>query len=907
MYLSELSAKYNVPIRHIKEFFDKHNIPTLSYAHIDSKAIKLFEKNLNGIRENILIENLQKEKLDGPKILGRIELPFGKHRTKTPLTYRKSPGNKSEGFSYQSKREFKPLLSIGKLLFFDYRKNKFGIIKEIKNTTNFDPAKVHVYENGLSTSRSLFDGDIVAFTLTKDHKGFIATNLIKISEVKFQEIDPFLPFISAKDLANVDGFPSGSSWQSLDDTTKNKMIKFFLGKKDSDAWYYLLKIANETDIDTYINQHRNSLSDSEKVEYLKRAFSKKLLEIAVADWQTKESKELIALADLAENKVDNLPMSENFWGCISEAEFTFDENWKLYSAFKDVRILQKALDTISFQHFSSVPRLKTVSEVILQNDYWWQVVKTKFEEDVRSLAASRVIEIYHDLKPFSLISNDEQLIELLEGKTLSVYELENLLTCLTTVPSRTSLKKLILSVGRHLSTWKLNELIKTHAEQTNVATTLIDGFMELYSDVYEIDGLISTIKSAGGTVLLNYLITSHCKKLSIVDAVKLLKLAYEANNTEAQKVGFANIKIDSESKLNDLIEELNTLKLSKAVLDANKPLTAFITFIKAEGVPAISQDIYSYINSHAGIAQCFLIKNLIYKTYKKKITFQQLTSVINSIQWTEISAILVQAFVTANNHSEKFLLETLNEVFKNHFQVLLSKNFTPDSFLETFSIKNIVPRCNGRKHYDAELWRGNGKTRWYYERSVTIKNKGNVVDYCEGRPWKKEPLWNRATNQPTAEHYEFYWCRGSYCAQRNDTLDLNEPFYKWTVIEISTILNITLEKLTIVALTGWINRMNEIVERLYCRSCNEVLRPYPFQPRTLGIYGVPMFQCVNDQCEMHKQPIRFTHCLNGKCHEILDSRDCEKCCGTGLICNHCGTKCPRCVGYDAGVKVQQTW
>lgn len=496
MYLSELSSKYNVPVRHIKEFFDKHNIPTLSYTHIDSKAIKLFEKNIDSIRNSVQIENLPKEKLDGPKILGKIELPAEKSRTeKRPrarlltvsrllgvdprkiieflinqgsrredvrlaaslskemflqlkkkfdqtgllreesfdfdpysrsavmegtATYRKRLESRSEGFSYKRQREFKPLLSIGKLLFFDYRKNKFGIIKEVRNIRDFDPPKVHVYESGLSTTRSLFDGDIVAFTLTKDHKGFIATNLIKISEVRFQEIDPFFPFISAKDIASVDGFPSGSSWQSLDDTTKNKLTSFFLGKKEPEAWYYLLKVGNETDIDTYIKRHRYRLSDLEKVEYLKRGFSNKLLEIAVSDWKSKESKELLAIAELAANKFDNLTLSANFLDCISEALFTFDESWKLFSSFKDVRILQKVVETISFQHFSSVSRLKTIIESILQNDHWSQSIKTKFDEEALSLSASRIIEINHDLKPFSFISNDEQLIKWLEGKTLSV-------------------------------------------------------------------------------------------------------------------------------------------------------------------------------------------------------------------------------------------------------------------------------------------------------------------------------------------------------------------------------------------------------------------------------------------------------------------------------------------------------
>jgi len=979
MYLHELSSKFNVPVRYIKEFFDKHGIPTLPYAHIDSKAINLFETNIDSIRNNIQSKNSPQEKIEGPKIIRKLDLDLEKYIAKTkpnarlltvsrllgidkkiiieylmqqgskrgdimlaaPLskeifllvkkqfdkgdilkeesydfdhlhgiemtdstaTFRRRE-RKSEFFGNKTYSEFKPILSIGKLLFFDYRKNKFGLIKEVKNANNFAPPKVFVYENGLSTGSLLSDEDIVAFTLTKDNNRYIATNLIKLSEVKFEEIDPFLPFISTKEITNVAGFPSGSSWQYIDDTTKSKMTNFFLKKNESDAFYYLLAMGNETDINTYINQHQSRLSDSEKLAYLKSAFSKKLFEITIIDWKSKDSKELLELAVLIDNKKETFILNQNILNCISEAPLTFDESWKMYSAFKDFRILQKVVETTSFQNSSSVSRLESVSEEILKNKHWHNLLKSKFEEEIQNLAVGRIIEIYQGMTVFSLITNEEQLMKLLEEKRFTIHEFEYLLSVLKTIPSKSNLKKLIVSVQKNLSAWKLNELIKTHAEQIDIATTLIDAFIELYPDAYEIDNLLSSIQALKESALLNYLLLKHYKSLASHDPLQLLKLAKQFKNAEAQKEGFAKIRIDSENKLNDLISELKTLKLSKAVLDSNKPLSAFISFVNAEGVPAVTTQLNSFINSHTGIVQCFLVKYLIYKLHKKKISIQELFALMNSIQWSEISAILVQAFVNANNHSEKFLLETLNEVFKKHFQILHSKNFTPISFQETFKIKNLVSKCNGRKHYDAELWKGK---RWYYKGSITILNKGHVVEYCEGRPWKEEPLWNGSTNQPTDEHYKFYWCRGGYCAQRNDKLNLEKPFYEWTVIEISEVLNIKLEKLTISTLTGWINRMNEIVERLFCRSCNEVLRPYPFQPKKLGIYGVPMFQCVNNQCEMHEQPIRFTHCLNGKCHEILDSRDCQKCCNTGLICNHCGTMCPRCVGYDSGVIVQQTW
>jgi len=48
-------------------------------------------------------------------------------------------------------------------------------------------------------------------------------------------------------------------------------------------------------------------------------------------------------------------------------------------------------------------------------------------------------------------------------------------------------------------------------------------------------------------------------------------------------------------------------------------------------------------------------------------------------------------------------------------------------------------------------------------------------------------------------------------------------------------MGIAIEKLAIAYLAGWANRMNQIVEHLFCRECNEILRPIPFAPHTIGI------------------------------------------------------------------------
>ena len=188
--------------------------------------------------------------------------------------------------------------------------------------------------------------------------------------------------------------------------------------------------------------------------------------------------------------------------------------------------------------------------------------------------------------------------------------------------------------------------------------------------------------------------------------------------------------------------------------------------------------------------------------------------------------------------------------------------------------------------------------------------------YCEGRPWKKESIWNSQTNNPSIEKHEFYWCRTSYCAARNDSVNLNKSYKQWTLPEISAALDIKIEKIALATLAGWANRMNQIVSHLICRSCNEVLRPLPFKPSTLGYYAVPLFHCINYKCT-NKQIIRFTHCLNGKCEshktsEPLDSRDCVSCnpsdpFHTGLKCHYCGSSCPACSGHYDRIVANEIW
>ena len=147
-----------------------------------------------------------------------------------------------------------------------------------------------------------------------------------------------------------------------------------------------------------------------------------------------------------------------------------------------------------------------------------------------------------------------------------------------------------------------------------------------------------------------------------------------------------------------------------------------------------------------------------------------------------------------------------------------------------------------------------------------------------------------------------YWCRGDICYCPNNSVDTKLPSADWTLLEISKILKISLEPLLVSYIAGWANRMNEIVDKLKCTTCNSFLRPKPFDPKILGHYAVPLFYCLNDQCQDFKKDIRFTHCLNSKCGCLLDSRELKQCTNNWLICPQCGSCCPEHSGIEYSSK-----
>lgn len=680
----------------------------------------------------------------------------------------------------------------------------------------------------------------------------------------------------------------------------------------------------KTKIDEAINKIivRKSSDDFKPELWIKGIIDKAPFEFISKTFHDKETRNekritiLLKLSSTEQIKLLETFSKNNEWeNSFNLLEDFIEKEKSLDGSVEFLEIRNQILSKFSFKIYDSVDRFRAIIPSKFLTDVIRQQISENLNSESKEIDTAKLIEIFTDLKEYQLIKDKNHLLELLSDKILDCSEFTNLISLLSNSCKISLFRKLVLNNINEFSSWEKIKLLESSDQKQELAKVLIDEYFsnEGEDSSSELHSLIDFLKKKKDEVLAKYFLDKFYKELSIKYPISILELALLSNHINAQKLSYQHLTFNSENEIVNFIDRVKGYKISNEVKLINKPLTGFIEFLNTTSNLSLTEDCKMFFQVNKGIVQCLSVKYLIFQFHKKVITKNKLVEILNSYQWTEISALLVKAFIEESNYTEKILLDKLNGIFKSHFEILASQKFNPKSFLDNFTIRNILNRCDGRKYYNGELWQGK---RWYVKGGVTMHTKERMDCYCEGRPWKKEIFWDSQTNTPLKEQYEKYWCKTSYCAARNDSVDLNQHFQDWTLSEISAALNISIEKIALATLAGWANRMNQIVEHLFCRKCKEVLRPLPFRPGTLGYYAVPLFHCINDNCT-EKQTIRFTHCLNGKCEshktsEPLDSRDCNSCRPndpnhTGLQCNYCGSSCPACSGHNQRIIAQEVW
>ena len=166
------------------------------------------------------------------------------------------------------------------------------------------------------------------------------------------------------------------------------------------------------------------------------------------------------------------------------------------------------------------------------------------------------------------------------------------------------------------------------------------------------------------------------------------------------------------------------------------------------------------------------------------------------------------------------------------------------------------------------------------------------------------------------EKQKKYLCRGSLCSNPQIKPDpqrhfLDYTIYDWLVhfgVEFWKSENHQVRDFPI-KLAGYFNRLREILSRLHCRSCNNLMVPDFKYSRVkcsvyengrwvekdmAAAYRNTLFYCNDAACSEFGHRYYINHCLESRCYDLIDSRDLKVKCDNGvLVCKGCGSCCPQ--------------
>ncbi|MGM0934598.1 MAG: hypothetical protein ACQEWD_14260 [Bacteroidota bacterium] len=218
----------------------------------------------------------------------------------------------------------------------------------------------------------------------------------------------------------------------------------------------------------------------------------------------------------------------------------------------------------------------------------------------------------------------------------------------------------------------------------------------------------------------------------------------------------------------------------------------------------------------------------------------------------------------------------------------------PDDLLV---IDGFFDRCEGRTILKPVKEESNSKDGPTYTTQRDPDKKPRFSTFCDGRK-----ALDRTTGEPSKcqkSGKEFWWCENAQCYEISRKKHQPKDYRNYSLADIMRILGISYQEEQYEKLLGIINRVNRFLSHMTCRSCNTILRPVNSNNNSnYAFYRVTRFHCSNSECKEKHQGIYLSHCLNGQCMDIIDSRDSVKCKTEGFdencgwyICNNCFACC----------------
>jgi hypothetical protein len=186
--------------------------------------------------------------------------------------------------------------------------------------------------------------------------------------------------------------------------------------------------------------------------------------------------------------------------------------------------------------------------------------------------------------------------------------------------------------------------------------------------------------------------------------------------------------------------------------------------------------------------------------------------------------------------------------------------------------------------------------RAFFSRDDELKRADapRFVKWCEGRllPPKK------VNDGEKDDGRQRWWCANQVCMKPNiQERDPNEypHFTLWNILKA---FGINYNRCDYERLMATLNRIRQLMEKVRCRDCNHIMHPLNKKQSNYAFYRVNRFQCANPSCK-NRDVVYLSHCINGNCSNIVDSRDSARCkpnnheqqkCGW-YICNYCLSCC----------------
>jgi cold shock CspA family protein len=806
--------------------------------------------------------------------------------------------------------------ALGRLLFFDYRKNKFGFITPIHSKIKIEQDRIFVPYESLTMDHELQEGDLLAFQLQKTKKGFSAIHVVKAN---LDTIESYSDAINFDDLKEAISNTRELDPKPLDDKHRRTILRVTSRFCDSNTWSYISYTQNQDLIDQYIKQVIPQIKDEAKSIFLKAAFNFAFLELAISSWKSMNEIDLRAIIQSIPKFAQKIRIPPSFEHILLAINWSQEDLADINIRIENDNLRSQLLSNFTFRSNTWKFVLETFFPFSSATKIEIQKLKSNFAAEKDILTPQTILQVFEKCNIYGFLRDDHELLKTLQKTKCDKIVVRHILQQFGDVTPQKHLQAFVSCCIPNLTSSEVVELIKFNKERDTLAKLLIVEEVRSQTKATHpnFSALLAFCKDKTCATLMKYFLDEISKVKDGRLTLDVLKLTEERGHEKARKAAYGSLVFCSEEDVLGFLIHLRKFQDLAFLNKWNRPLADFVRFARLKDNFILNDDIRLFLNKNTGVVQCFTIKLLAYHLHRKSISKEEFINFTGSYEWTEISALMIKDFVNESMKPKPVFFETLPTLFYEHFKILLDSDLTPEAFKLNFSIGNILKACQGRQIYVVKPWEKDNKTRYYYAGRLTTRTEPPMSCFCEGRPWKKVQYWNSETNKPTDREYELYWCRGKSCAERNDHTEYMSSFHKWTLVEIANTLEIRLEKITLAYITGWANRMNEIIKSLLCRECDQVLRPLPFRPKTLGHYAVPVFNCVNPNCGQHNKPVRFTHCLNNKCpshvtSSPLDSRDCKSCKPndpnhSGLECNHCRQPCPSCSGSAKKIVVEQEW